>query len=175
MNEFVSNVVTVLYPILLATLTFLAGKLSLQIAPAIEKIVPIIIDYIVAKVGSVRFDNMVKYSKEIWGKLDEDGRLGDFVGDKIEEYDKMMLAKFPKITAVQLNLFNKGLAGVINKGKEVVVKDVEAEVIKGTPIVKYFNPNTGKELVDVTLVSTSPTDTVKTDKTTENVPTTPTP
>jgi len=174
MQEFMSNLVTVLYPILLATLTFLAGKLSLQIAPALEKIVPIVIDYIVAKVGSVRFDNMVKYGKEIWSKLEEDGRLGDLVGNKVDEYDKMMIAKFPKITAVQLNLFNKGLAGFINKGREVIIKDVEAEIIKATPIVKYYDPITLKELTDATLAPVTTDTTLETGDTVGITPSTPT-
>lgn len=78
----------------------------------------------------------------IWAKLNEDARLGKFLGDKEAQFMILIQKHFPKMTTAQANLINKGKAGVVNFGKDVIK---EAE-IPGIPIITYFDPLTGAPL-----------------------------
>jgi len=94
-------------------------------------------------------------ANEIYMKIKEDSRLGDFMGDKIKAFEDALMARFPKISTEDMNLLNKAIAGKINDGKLAVLDEVkevseipevkEAVIGVVTTVEKYYNTD-GDEL-----------------------------
>jgi len=98
-------------------------------------------NYLKSKNRLTTLNHWIATGELIWDKLNEDERLGKFLGDKEKQFTILIQKLFPKMTDAQADLINKGKAGVINFGK-AVVKEAEAPVAP----VQYFDPLTGVKL-----------------------------
>jgi len=124
MNTFLSQVLPILQTaflgVLLAVITY--------VGQAIVKATPDLIALIVAKVGLTKYNKYKLVAVDIWNKLEEDGRLGDFVGDKLTQFTTLMKVKFPKISDADIDLLNKAIAGEINKDKPLIIAAINADL-----------------------------------------------
>ena len=110
-------------------------------------IVPHIIKLIVAKIGLNNYTKNKAIAWDIWLKIEEDGRLGELVESKVLTFEKLIKKAIPSITDADILLFNKAIAGEYNKDKAAVIKEIEAETIVATPVIKYFAQDGVTELV----------------------------
>ncbi|GEA30204.1 hypothetical protein [Clostridium diolis] len=64
-------------------------------------------------------------AREVWSIVDENFRITEKVEDKFrsktEEFDKLLLAKFPELTNEDVIYFRQAIAGSVNVGKEAVL------------------------------------------------------
>ena len=135
---------TIIYPILNTIQVGIAAYITKQLLPEVVK-------YVVQKHLLARFAHYTEVASAIWNELDEDKRVGDFVGDKFAQFEKMLRAKFPKISDADVLLLNKNIAGVVNIGKEFVKEVVKEATI--APTVEVIAPSKvitidGKEYVE---------------------------
>lgn len=68
-------------------------------------------------------------AKEVWGIVDETFRITSKVEEKLkskeDEFDKLLLAKFPELTQDYLEYFRQAVAGMVNKDKVPVITNDE--------------------------------------------------
>lgn len=64
-------------------------------------------------------------AREVWSIVDENFRITEKIEDtfksKTEEFDKLLLAKFPELTKEDVIYFRQAVAGSVNVGKEAVL------------------------------------------------------
>ncbi|NRT33267.1 hypothetical protein OD350_00085 [Clostridium beijerinckii] len=64
-------------------------------------------------------------AREVWSIVDENFRIIEKIEDtlrsKAEEFDKLLLAKFPELTKEDVIYFRQAVAGRVNVGKEAVL------------------------------------------------------
>ena len=64
-------------------------------------------------------------AREVWSIVDENFRITEKIEDKFrsktEEFDKLLLAKFPELTNEDVIYFRQAIAGSVNVGKEAVL------------------------------------------------------
>lgn len=64
-------------------------------------------------------------AKEVWNIVDENFRITEKIEDKFkdktEEFDRLLLAKFPELTNEDIIYFRQAVAGTVNAGKEAVL------------------------------------------------------
>ncbi|NSB16749.1 hypothetical protein [Clostridium beijerinckii] len=64
-------------------------------------------------------------AKEVWNIVDENFRITEKIEDtfksKTEEFDKLLLTKFPELTKEDVIYFRQAVAGSVNVGKEAVL------------------------------------------------------
>ncbi|WP_026885371.1 hypothetical protein [Clostridium beijerinckii] len=64
-------------------------------------------------------------AREAWSIVDENFRITEKIEDtfrsKTEEFDKLLLAKFPELTKEDVIYFRQAVAGSVNVGKEAVL------------------------------------------------------
>ncbi|WP_238899470.1 hypothetical protein [Clostridium sp. YIM B02500] len=64
-------------------------------------------------------------AREVWSIVDENFRITEKIEDKFrsktEEFDKLLLAKFPELTKEDVIYFRQAVAGSVNVGKEAVL------------------------------------------------------
>ncbi|WP_238860355.1 hypothetical protein [Clostridium sp. YIM B02569] len=64
-------------------------------------------------------------AREVWSIVDENFRIAEKIEDKFrsktEEFDKLLLAKFPELTKEDVIYFRQAVAGSVNVGKEAVL------------------------------------------------------
>jgi len=142
----INEILSIFYPILY---TFLVGFLA-YVGKEVVKLVPTLIDSIVAKIGLANYTKTKLIATDIFNKIEEDKRLGDFVGDKLTKFITMMRIKIPGITDGDIDLLNKAISGEYNKDKPIVIKAIEEPIPEPTiitvsPIIKYVNSD-GVEL-----------------------------
>jgi hypothetical protein len=66
-------------------------------------------------------------AKEIWAIVDEKFRITEKVEDKLksksEEFNTLLLAKFPELTEENVTYFRQAVAGNVNAGKEALLSN----------------------------------------------------
>ena len=71
--------------------------------------------------------NYITVAKSIWNIVDENYRISKSVEDKLEskadQFDKMLLAKFPELSQDDVAELRQSIAGEVNAGKEVVLSN----------------------------------------------------
>ena len=69
----------------------------------------------------------IQTAKEVWHMVDEKFRITDdlkeLLKSKADEFDKILLNKFPYLTQSEITDIRQAIAGEINKGKDELNKD----------------------------------------------------
>lgn len=69
--------------------------------------------------------NYITVAKQIWNVVDENFRISQTIEEKIEskadQFDKLLLAKFPELTQSDVAEIRQSIAGEVNAGKEAVL------------------------------------------------------
>lgn len=69
--------------------------------------------------------NYITVAKQIWNMVDENFRISETIEEKLEskaeQFDKMLLAKFPELSESDVAEIRQAIAGEVNQGKEVIV------------------------------------------------------
>ena len=69
--------------------------------------------------------NYITVAKQIWNMVDENFRISETVEEKLEskteQFDKMLLAKFPELSEEDVAELRQSVAGEVNAGKEAVI------------------------------------------------------
>jgi regulator of replication initiation timing len=69
--------------------------------------------------------NYITVAKQIWNTVEENFRIAEKVEDKlkskVDEFDKMLLAKFPELSQDDITALRQSIAGEVNKDKQAVV------------------------------------------------------
>jgi hypothetical protein len=137
-------------PILNFVLVGVLGYIGKQIA----KVVPVVIEFIISKVGLTNYQKCKSVAWDIFNEVEEHFRLSDVVGDKVQAkilmFETLIKQKIPGITDEEIQSFRQSIAGEINKNKQVVQQAASyAEtVVSVTPVIKYFTEE-GIELIPV--------------------------
>ena len=68
--------------------------------------------------------NYITVAKQIWNLVDENFRISETVEEKLEskaeQFDKLLLAKFPELSEEDIAEIRQSIAGEVNAGKEAV-------------------------------------------------------
>ncbi|AGX43264.1 hypothetical protein [Clostridium saccharobutylicum] len=66
-------------------------------------------------------------AKEVWGIVDEKFRITEKADDKLkskaEEFNKLLITKFPELTEEDVMYFRQAVAGAVNKDKEALISN----------------------------------------------------
>ena len=69
--------------------------------------------------------NYITVAKQIWNLVDENFRISSTVEEKLEskaeQFDKLLLAKFPELSEEDIAEIIQSIAGEVNAGKEAVL------------------------------------------------------
>ena len=69
--------------------------------------------------------NYITVAKQIWNLVDENFRISETVEEKLEskaeQFDKLLLAKFPELSEEDIAEIRQSIAGEVNAGKEAVL------------------------------------------------------
>lgn len=69
--------------------------------------------------------NYITVAKQIWNVVDENFRISETVEEKLEskaeQFDKLVLAKFPELSQEDVEELRQSVAGEVNAGKEAVL------------------------------------------------------
>lgn len=119
------NFLSVFYPILF---TFLTGFVAYLGKEAV-KLTPIVIDYIVAKIGLANYEKTKAIAWDLWNVIEEHFRISEMVGDtakaKIMMFETLIKQKIPGITDAEIETVRQAIAGEFNKNKPIIVKSIE--------------------------------------------------
>ncbi|AMN31769.1 hypothetical protein [Clostridium perfringens] len=71
----------------------------------------------------------IDVAKQVWNIVEENFRITESVEKKLsskaDEFNKIMLDKFPKLTISDISELRQSIAGEVNKGKEAVLENSE--------------------------------------------------
>ncbi|NRT85219.1 hypothetical protein B0I66_004394 [Clostridium beijerinckii] len=74
---------------------------------------------------NIKNKNYVTVGKAIWNIVDENFRISKTVEEKVlskaDQFDKLLLAKFPELSQDDVSEIRQTIAGEINQGKAAVV------------------------------------------------------
>lgn len=119
-----NQVISILYPALLTILTGVAAYLGKEIV----KIVPKIIEFVVAKIGLTNYQKTKAIAWDIWNIVEEQFRLNSIIGDtvqaKVTMFETLIKQKIPGITDAEIEAFRQAIAGEFNKDKPAVIKEI---------------------------------------------------
>lgn len=77
----------------------------------------------------LRNTNYIIEAKKIWNMIDENNRISKTVEEnlesKAEQFDNILLAKFPELTEDDVQEIRQSIAGEINQGKAAVLDNSE--------------------------------------------------
>lgn len=77
---------------------------------------------------------VLEIGKEIWDIVEEKFRITqnieEFVGSKANEFDKLLLEKFPLLTPNQVEDIRQAIAGEVNREKDALFRNAFKEEIK---------------------------------------------
>lgn len=72
-------------------------------------------------------ENYINAAKQIWYMVDENFRISTAIEEKlkskIEEFNEIILKKFPELSQEDVNDLRQAIAGEINQGKEELLND----------------------------------------------------
>ena len=106
---------------------------------AILKYAPIAGDFLETKLGNEEAKALEDEAWKAFYAIEEDSRLGDFLGSKFKAFEKVIQGKFPDITNAEILAINKAIAGEFNKDKATLIAkmpEVAAPVINAG---RYYN------------------------------------
>jgi len=142
--------IQLLTPIINIVLTAILALISKEIV----KVVPKVIEFIVAKIGLTNYQKTKAIAWDIWNIVEEHFRINEVITDtvqaKVTMFQSLIKQKIPGITDVEIETVRQAIAGEFNKDKPAIVQAIEQpiEEVKVTPIVKYVAPD-GTELQPV--------------------------
>lgn len=71
----------------------------------------------------------IDVAKQVWNIVEENYRITESVEKKLsskaDEFNKIMLDKFPELTISDISELRQSIAGEVNEGKEVVLENSE--------------------------------------------------
>ncbi len=71
----------------------------------------------------------IDVAKQVWNIVEENFRIAESVEKKLsskaDEFNKIMLDKFPELTISDISELRQSIAGEVNKGKEAVLENSE--------------------------------------------------
>lgn len=71
----------------------------------------------------------IDVAKQVWNIVEENFRITESVEKKLsskaDEFNKIMLDKFPELTITDISELRQSIAGEVNKGKEAVLENSE--------------------------------------------------
>lgn len=106
----------------------LTGILAL-IGKEVVKIVPVAINFIVAKIGLTNYQKMKATATDIWNVIEEHFRINEVVENKtqakVNMFESMIKQKIPGITDDEIYTIRQAIAGEFNKDKSAVVQAIE--------------------------------------------------
>ncbi|EOU1998933.1 hypothetical protein C4D40_00595 [Clostridium perfringens] len=77
----------------------------------------------------IRNKQYIDVAKQVWNIVEENFRITESVEKKLsskaDEFNKIMLDKFPKLTISDISELRQSIAGEVNKGKEAVLENSE--------------------------------------------------
>jgi hypothetical protein len=73
-------------------------------------------------------DALTTLGKKVWWKIEEDFKLGDKFKSKLATFETMVRSRVPDISAQDMNLLNKSIAGEFNADKAKVITAVKANI-----------------------------------------------
>jgi len=124
MKEFLDQII----PILMTTLIGVLIAFIVYIGQAIVKLVPKIVDFIIAKIGLAKYQQTKAVTQDVWNKVEEDGRLGNLATSKADAFETYIQEKFPGITDEDIILFRQAIAGEVNKDKPIIKATIDNPV-----------------------------------------------
>lgn len=69
----------------------------------------------------------IEVAKQVWDIVEENFRIAETVENKLnskaDEFDKLMLKKFPELSEDDVKELRQSIAGEVNKGKQAVLED----------------------------------------------------
>lgn len=124
MQEFLNQIIPVLTTTLIAVLiAFIA-----YIGQTVIRLVPKIIDFIIAKIGLTNYQKTKAVAQDIWNQVEEDGRLGNLVTSKANAFGAYIEEKFPQISDEDIILFRQAISGQVNAARPIVKQVIENPV-----------------------------------------------
>ncbi|MCX0360068.1 hypothetical protein LI034_03505 [Clostridium perfringens] len=77
----------------------------------------------------IRNKQYIDVAKQVWNIVEENFRITESVEKKLsfkaDEFNKIMLDKFPELTISDISELRQSIAGEVNKGKEAVLENSE--------------------------------------------------
>ncbi|TGY43195.1 hypothetical protein [Clostridium perfringens] len=77
----------------------------------------------------IRNKQYIDIAKQVWNIVEENFRITESVenklSSKVDEFNKIMLDKFPELTISDISELRQSIAGEVNKGKEAVLENSE--------------------------------------------------
>lgn len=71
----------------------------------------------------------IDVARQVWNIVEENFRITESVEKKLsskaDEFNKIMLDKFPELTILDISELRQSIAGEVNKGKEAVLENSE--------------------------------------------------
>ena len=69
----------------------------------------------------------IEVAKQVWDIVEENFRIAETVENKLnskaDEFDKLMLKKFPELSEDDVKELRQSVAGEVNRGKQAVLED----------------------------------------------------
>ena len=124
MQELLNQVIPVLTTALIGVLV----AFIVYIGQALVKLVPKIVDFIIAKIGLTNYQKTKEVAWDIWNKIEEDGRLGNLATSKADAFEAYIQEKFPQISDEDIVLFRQAISGEMNKDKSIIQKAIDNPV-----------------------------------------------
>ncbi|MDM0533168.1 hypothetical protein QTH05_06655 [Clostridium perfringens] len=77
----------------------------------------------------IRNKQYIDVAKQVWNIVEENFRITESIEKKLsskaDEFNKIMLDKFPELTISDISELRQSIAGEVNKGKEAVLENSE--------------------------------------------------
>ena len=77
----------------------------------------------------IRNKQYIDVAKQVWNIVEENFRITESVEKKLsskaDEFNKIMLDKFPELTISDISELRQSIAGEVNKGKNAVLENSE--------------------------------------------------
>lgn len=150
MKEFLNQLTPALTTALIGVLIAFIGYIGKEVA----KLVPVAIDFVVAKIGLTNYQRSKIVAQDIFYQVEEYFRKHpeakeQFIS-KAAYFIQLIKIKIPGITDEEIETLKEAIAGEFNKDKPAVQKAIEAsvETVTVAPIIKYATPE-GVELQPV--------------------------
>lgn len=111
-------------PILMTTLIAILVAFISYIGKEVVKLVPLLIDFVVARIGLTKYQQSKSFAIDIFNIVEEHYRLNELIGStvqaKITMFETLIKQKIPGITDKQIETFRQAVAGEFNKGKSTL-------------------------------------------------------
>ncbi|MFL0245539.1 hypothetical protein [Candidatus Clostridium stratigraminis] len=111
------DIMQILSPALNAILIAILGIIGREVV----KVVPKVIDLIVAKIGLTNYQKTKAIAWDVWNVVEEHFRINEIIGDtiqaKVTMFQSLIKQKIPGITDADIDAFRQAVAGEFNKDK----------------------------------------------------------